>query len=214
MQLKIPATSNKEGRIFNTILLLQPVVVRWRKESKPGAMANTLKDKLTASNRHIAKTVSSSIGISGTPEIVWDNITNVRIEQFSDPVIFKLLGIPRPLRAELLTKGAGGQRIAYFNTGKRFVQEITTWKPLQEYSFNFNPEKGFTVGYFFDISDGIFRVPNGAYFLEEKGDEIALHLSTTYSLDKRVYYLFTIPVRIILKAFQQYLLRSIKKNSE
>ncbi|MDG1037540.1 MAG: hypothetical protein P8O89_01200, partial [Polaribacter sp.] len=115
---------------------------------------------MTVSNRHIIRTLSSSIDINGRAEKVWDNITNVRIEQFSDPLAFKLLGIPRPLKADLLTKGEGGQRIAYFDTGKRFIQEITTWEPLKEYSFNFNPEKDFIAGHFFDISDGVFRVPN------------------------------------------------------
>lgn len=173
-----------------------------------------VKDKLRSRNRHIIKTISSSIDINGRPEIVWDNITNVRIEQFSDPIAFKFLGIPRPLKAELLTEGEGGQRIAYFETGKRFIQEITIWKPLKEYSFNFNPEKGFIAGHFFDISDGVFRVPNGSYYLKDKGDNIELKLTTTYSLDKRVYFLFNIPVRLILRAFQKYLLTSIKKNSK
>ncbi|MFY0699072.1 MAG: hypothetical protein JXR11_14530 [Balneola sp.] len=169
---------------------------------------------MESSNQHITRTISSSIKIKGDPETIWDNITDVRIEQFSDPLIFKLMGIPKPLRADLLTEGEGGKRIAYFDTGKRFVQEITTWKPLKEYAFNFNPEKGFKVGYIFDISDGIFRVPNGSYFLKENDDEIELRLSTTYSLDRRVYYLFNIPVKLVLKSFQKYLLSSIKQNSE
>jgi hypothetical protein len=79
------------------------------------------------------------------------------------PLLFKILGIPKPLRAEIISKGEGGQRIAYFDSGKRFMQEITTWKPLEKYSFDFNPEKGFIVGHFFDLSDGIFKVPNGSY---------------------------------------------------
>ena len=164
--------------------------------------------------KHISKTISSSIDISGSPETIWKNITNVRIEQFSDPKIFRILGIPRPLRADLLIEGEGGKRIAYFNNGKKFIQEITTWEPLKEYSFNFNPEKGFKVGYLFDISDGIFRVPNGSYFLTTNKNITTLRLSTIYSLDRRVFFLFNIPVRLILKIFQRYLLTSIKKNSE
>ncbi len=169
---------------------------------------------MKSSNRHIKRTISYTIAINGYPEVIWDNITNVQIEQFSDPLAFRLLGIPRPLKADLITEGEGGKRIAYFDTGKRFIQEITTWEPLKEYSFNFNPEKCFVVGYFFDISDGIFKVPNGSYFLRNKGDEIELKLATTYSLDRRIYFLFNIPVRVILKAFQKYLLTSIKKNNE
>lgn len=169
---------------------------------------------MTNKNRHIIKSVSSSIEIKGEPEIVWEEITNVKIEEFSDPKIFRFLGIPRPLRAELLTEGKGGERIAYFENGKRFIQEITRWKPCKEYSFNFNPEKGFVVGYFFDLSDGVFKVPHGSYLITIEEKLTTLHLSTTYSLDNRVYLLLNLPVRIILEAFQRYLLRSIKMNSE
>lgn len=165
-------------------------------------------------NRHILKTLSSTIEIQGRPEIIWDNITNVKIEQFSDPIIFKLLDIPKPLRAEIISEGQGGRRIAYFDSGKKFMQEILVWKPLTEYSFSFNPEKGFKVLYFFELSEGVFQIPTGAYYLTTKGQTTTLQLTTTYSIDKRLYFLFNIPVKLILKAFQRYLLTSIKKNSE
>lgn len=164
--------------------------------------------------RHIIKTIYSTININSLPGIVWDNITNVKIEQFADPKIFRLLGIPKPLRADVLMEGAGGQRIAYFANGKRFIQEITTWIPLKEYSFNFNPEKGFKVGYLFDISDGVFRVPEGSYLMTSNKELTTLQLSTTYTIDRRAFFFLNIPVRLILLAFQKYLLTSIKKNSE
>ena len=41
-----------------------------------------------------------------------------------------------------------------------------------------------------------------------------LKLVTTYSIDKRFYFLLNLPVRLILKIFHNYLLSSIKKNSE
>jgi len=169
---------------------------------------------LTTKNRHIFKTLGSTIDIIGRPEIIWDNITNVKIEQFSDPTIFKLLDIPKPLKAEIISEGQGGKRIAYFDTGKRFIQEILVWKPLKEYSFSFNPEKGFKVLYFFELSEGVFQIPTGAYYLTTTGQTTTLKLTTTYSIDKRLYFLFNIPVILILKAFQRYLLTSIKKNSE
>lgn len=168
---------------------------------------------MTTKNRHIIKTLGSTIDIIGRPEIIWDNITNVKIEQFSDPTIFKLLDIPKPLKAEIISEGQGGKRIAYFDTGKRFIQEILVWKPLKEYSFSFNPEKGFKVLYFFELSEGVFQIPTGAYYLTTTGQTTTLKLTTTYSIDKRLYFLFNIPVKFILKAFQRYLLTSIKKNS-
>lgn len=170
---------------------------------------------MMSKSTHISRSISSAIIIKAEPHTIWDNITNVKIEQYQDPLFFKVLGIPRPLNAEVIATGEGGQRIAYFDSGKRFIQRIKRWKPFEEYSFDFNPERGFTVGHFFDLSDGVFRVPNGTYLLTKSGAAVTtLQLSTTYSLDKRVYFLFNLPVRLILKAFQRYLLQSIKKNSE
>lgn len=169
---------------------------------------------MTNKNRHIVKTIASTIDINGQPETIWDNITNVKIEQFSDPRIFKLLDIPKPLKADVISEGQGGKRIAYFDSGKRFMQKILVWKPFTEYSFSFNPEKGFKVCYFFELSEGVFQIPFGAYYLTTNGQTTSLKLTTTYSIDRRLYFLFNIPARIILKAFQRYLLTSIKKNSE
>ena len=169
---------------------------------------------MSKTSNHIIRSIDSFIDINGDPELIWDNITNVKIEKFSDPYLFKLLDIPKPLRAEVLSEGKGGKRIAYFDTGKRFIQEIIVWQPLQEYSFLFNPEKGFRVGYFFELSEGVFRILSGAYFLTIDGGRTTLRLKTEYSIDNRFYLLFSLPVKIILKAFQRYLLNSIKKNSE
>jgi hypothetical protein len=164
--------------------------------------------------KHIVKTIGSKIEIQGPPNLIWEQITNVQIEKFSDPWIFKLLDIPKPMRAEVISEGPGGQRIAYFDNGKKFMQKILIWKPMQEYTFSFNPEKGFRVGYFFELSEGVFRIPTGAYYLTSEGATTTLELTTTYSLDRRLFWLFNLPVRLILKIFQRYLLKSIKTNSQ
>src|SRR3954451_14004572 len=108
---------------------------------------NTL---MKSERRHISRSIHSSINITAKAGVIWENITNVNLEEYSDPILFKALGIPKPLKADIISTGVGGERIAFFNSGKRFVQRITTWKPFQEYSFHFNPEKGFMVGHFFD----------------------------------------------------------------
>jgi hypothetical protein len=163
---------------------------------------------------HIICKIDSSIDIAAKRNVIWENITNVKIEQFSDPILFRLLDIPKPLRAELVSEGKYGRRIAYFKNEKRFIQEILKWEPFTEYSFSFNPEKGFTVFYGFDISSGIFRILEGSYLLVGKDQKTMLTLSSTYSIDRRFFYLFNFPVRMILKVFQRYLLTSIKKNTE
>lgn len=169
---------------------------------------------MSGKNNHIIRTTYSSVEISARPEIIWDNITNVKIEQFSDPLILKILGIPRPLRAEVISEGKGGRRIAYFDSGKRFMQEIIEWDPFTKYSFSFNPEKGFVVCYFFELSEGIFRIPFGEYVLTGTGSNFSLRLNTTYSIDKRFYFFLRLPVWLVLKVFQRYLIKAIKKNSQ
>jgi len=103
----------------------------------------------------------SSIRVVASSQSVWDQITNVDIHSFPHPPYFRFLGIPNPMRAEVISSGVGGQRIAYSDTGKRFIQQITVWDPLHEYAFSFNPEEGFKVVLFFDLSDGIVQIPTG-----------------------------------------------------
>ena len=161
----------------------------------------------------ITCSISSRIKIKGSSEEVWKNITNVRIDQFSHPFIFRILDIPKPLKAEIISDGEGGKRIAYFDNDKKFVQEILEWKPFNKYSFAFNPEKGFRVGYLFDLSDGVFKIPSGSYELTEN-ECIILRLQTAYSFNTYLFVFLYIPFTVVLKLFQTYLLKSIKKNSE
>lgn len=154
------------------------------------ARTTVTKRKLTIRNRHIVKTLGSTININGRPETIWDNITNVKIEPYSDPTIFKFIDIPKPLRAEIISEGQGSRRIAYFDSGKKFMQEILVCKPLTEYSFSSNPEKGFKVLYFFELSEGVFQIPTGAYYLTTTRQITSLKLTTTYSIDRRLYFLF------------------------
>lgn len=165
-------------------------------------------------NKQVKRIIRSDISIRTSPSIIWEHITNVQIEKFSDPLIFKLLNIPKPTRAEMIVEEQNRKRIAYFSTGKRFFQNVQTWKPHKEYSFSFNPEKGFKAGYFFDLKDGVFQLQSGHYFLRENESQTVLQLQTTYSIDRRWFRLLNTPVRLVLKVFQTYLLQSIKKNAE
>jgi hypothetical protein len=170
-------------------------------------------NQMNQRGNHITRTISSQINIRGDRQTVWNKITNVQIEEFSHPTIFQLLDIPKPLRAEIIADGVGGRRVAYFDNQKRFVQEILIWNPLTEYSFSFNPERGFRVAYFFDLAEGVFQIPTGSYYLSENG-QVTLALQTTYSIHKYLFVLLYIPVTMVLKIFQRFLLTSIKKNSE
>ena len=163
--------------------------------------------------RRVTGTLSATARLDASPERIWDEITNVDIHSYPQPWYFRLAGIPHPLRAEVIATGVGGQRIAYFASGKRFIQRITTWEPYREYAFTFNPEKGFRVVFLFDLSDGIVQIPTGSYLLTHQGNSVSLRLSTEYSIDRRFAKILGPPVRLGLRAFQRYLLAGIVKMS-
>ena len=165
----------------------------------------------TATSR-VSGSITSSATVGGSPEHAWDEITNVDIGNYALPAYLKLAGIPHPLRAEVNAAGVGGERIAYFDTGKRFIQRITVWDPPREYAFTFNPESGFKVVFFFDLSDGVVQIPSGSYLLDSAGGQTVIRLSTQYSIDRRLHLVLGPPVRIMLRVFQRYLLRSIAGN--
>jgi hypothetical protein len=158
-------------------------------------------------------TLSSSTCVLATPETVWRNITNVRIDSSIPPRLFTLLGIPKPLHAELLEKPPERRRVAYFANGKRFSQEITSWQPLKSYAFTFRADRGFKVAFVLDLSSGPFRLVSGEYHMVHNRNGIELTLTSTYSVGG-LMRAFSIPIAIVMRAFQRYLLSAIKKSCE
>ena len=63
--------------------------------------------------------------VAASPEAVWQEVTEVDIAAFRHPAYLAILGIPKPLRAEVLQPGMGGVRVAYFSNNLRFSQEIS-----------------------------------------------------------------------------------------
>ncbi|MEI8082561.1 MAG: hypothetical protein WCI74_12025 [Actinomycetes bacterium] len=161
------------------------------------------------------RSVSSQAIVAATVEQTWGQITNVEIANYPLPKAFRLAGIPHPLRAEIVSEGIGGERIAYFDSGKRFIQRITAWNPPHHYAFTFNPETGFKVLFLFDLSDGIVMIPSGSYVLEsdDRTAGTAIQLVTEYSIDRRFSFLIGFAVRSALRMYQRYLLTSITANA-
>ncbi len=160
------------------------------------------------------KTISSSIIINSSIENIWDKITNVEIEDFKFPWYFRLLNIPKPIRAEIIKEGINGKRIAYFDNGKKFTQEIITWKKCETYSFTFNSEATFKAGYIFNVFRGIFRIHKGTYYITTISAANRIELQTDYSIMNKFHWILNKPIHLILTNFQSYLLNTIKLTSE
>ena len=159
------------------------------------------------------KTHLTSIQVNSTPEVIWNHITNVNVENFDYPGYLRFLDIPKPLSATVTKEGVGGHRIARFKNGSTFTQEIVRWELHQAYAFKFNADPNFRVAYFFNLKKGPIIIRKGGYELEEKNGGILLSLETTYEIVKARWFLnWLFPS--VLKLFANYLLRSIKKQCE
>lgn len=124
-----------------------------------------------------------------------------------------MLGIPKPLHAKLFDEPPERRRVAYFANGKRFSQEITAWKPLESYAFTFRADEGFKVAFVLDLSSGPFRLVSGEYHMAGSNGGIDLTLGSTYFVGGLMRP-FSLPIAIVMKAFQRYLLSAIKKSCE
>lgn len=158
--------------------------------------------------------LNNATHINASAETVWRHITDVDIASFRHPAYFALLGIPKPLRAEVLTPGVGGKRTAFFSNRRRFTQEITAWQPYEHYAFTFRADPGFRVAYLLDLADGPFRMKAGTYYLKPDQGGVRLSLSSQYELYGLVGLCLRFPVRLVLALFQRYLLQGIKANAE
>jgi hypothetical protein len=158
--------------------------------------------------------IEQVVAVAAAPEVVWREVTMVDIAAFDHPAYLAMLGIPKPLRADVLRPGVGGARVAYFSNGRRFAQEITEWRPPERYAFTFRADPGFRVGYVLDLADGPFRMVAGAYRIEPAAGGARLALSSEYELRGVAGTLLRLPVRLVLHLFQAYLLRGIRTNAE
>jgi hypothetical protein len=159
--------------------------------------------------------VESSCHIEAEIGTVWQHVTDVDAMAHPHPAIFKILGVPRPLRAELKGTGVGAARTAWFDNGKRFTQAVSEWRPPNYLRFSFTADPGFRAGYLFDLSCGPFRILEGWYQLDESTPAATrATLGTRYFCS--IYPVFMIPliIRRVLLAYQRFLLRMIKANCE
>jgi hypothetical protein len=158
--------------------------------------------------------IEHTVHVHASPAAVWENVTQVDIASFRHPGYFRLLGVPKPLRAEIVRSGVGGSRTAYFSRGLRFTQEITAWLPPQHYAFTFHADPGFRVGHVLDLANGPFQLKAGAYHIVPDEYGVLLTLSSRYELSGLAGACLRLPVRLVMALFQRYLLNGIRTNAE
>ena len=144
---------------------------------------------------YTTKYVHNTIVLHADSSDIWNEITNVKVGNFKFPMLFSLVGIPKPLAAEVIKKGVGGYRVASFSNNAKFHQEILEWELHKKYRFKFNPTKNFKVGHFMSLSNGPFQIQTGGYELHEHPNGIQLILSSNYKLHGVLGILMHLPFR-------------------
>jgi hypothetical protein len=159
--------------------------------------------------------VESSQLIESEVVKVWKHVTDVDGMAYPHPAIFKILGVPRPLRAELKGAGVGAARTAWFDNRKRFTQLVSEWTPPTCLRFSFTADPDFRVGYLFDLSCGPFRIIEGWYHLDAVPPKTTrATLGTRYFCSINRILIVPWIIRRVLLAYQRFLLRMIKANCE
>jgi hypothetical protein len=158
--------------------------------------------------------IERSFVIGAAAETVWRHVVEVDIASFNHPAYFSVLGIPKPLRAEMVRPGLGEERMAYFSGGRTFSQVITAWVPNERCDFSFEANPGFRVVYVLDLHSGPFQMKSASYRIRPGQEGVWLSLSNEYVLRGLFGLAIYVPVRVVLSLFQRYLLNGIKANAE
>lgn len=164
--------------------------------------------------------IDSEVVISAPPETIWDNIVEVNTIKGTEytPGFFNKIGIPRPLNATVDEKRIGGQRIGNFEGGLRFVETITQYEPSKVVSFDIKIDPKSVRPNVFDqhvLNGNYFTFVNATYEISSlPNGQVKLKLSSSYQLTSKINLYGKFWGDMILKDFQDRLLKVIANRSE
>ena len=168
-------------------------------------------------NRHPVETVTS-IAINADATAVWAEIGAV------DPIAqdehklswIYLIGVPKPHEATLTFHGVGGVRMAEYQNGLRFEEEILEWEENQRLRFTIEEASGIFLPAPMDMIDGeTFDVLEATYEIEELDDgTVLLHLSSQHTLTTRFNRYGAFWTDQLMRTLQNNILEIMKERAE
>ena len=166
-------------------------------------------------------TAYNTIDIQAIDTTIWSNVTRVRdISAAEDRSgINRLLGMPRPIRAELDTLAVGGAREAIFERGLVFHETVFEYDHLRcmAFSIKANPDEipPTAMDEHVVVGGKYFDVLEGRYTLEPLGDgRYRLHLSSRFVVSTSFNSYSGLWARWIMSDIQENILQVIKGRSE
>lgn len=125
-----------------------------------------------AQTRHVV----SRIHIDAAPQVVWNNLTDIRtIEDGEHRWNFShdLVGIPRPKNALMEGDGVGAVRHLEWARGVRFEEHITEWSPAKAltWTFHVGPDASrLILDEHLTVDSAYLRLEEGRYRIEATAD--------------------------------------------
>jgi uncharacterized membrane protein YhaH (DUF805 family) len=154
------------------------------------------------------RSVVSVVAVGAAPEVVWKNVVSfppIR-DEVRPGALFRLLALPRLVRAEIAGSGVGARRRCVFDTGV-FVEPIEVWEPGRELTFGVVAQPGHL--------DRDVRVHRGQFKLSRNPDGTTrLEGTTWFSVTIWPQWYWTAWVDAIIHAIHLRALDHIKGLSE
>ncbi|MCH4892675.1 SRPBCC family protein [Sphingomonas sp. SFZ2018-12] len=167
------------------------------------------------------RAVTRSIVVSATPAQIWpllEGIPDVRPDEGGWNLSQDVIGIPRPVGAQLLGAGVGAQRIARWENQIRFREIVTEWQPGRRLSwrFVFDDLNGwaFTDRHLMPKSP-YFRITTGGYRLDPVAPgRTRVTLTTRYWMQTAVNDYSSFWGEFLLGDVENNLLALVKQRAE
>ena len=161
------------------------------------------------------------IDIDAPVEKIWDNVTRVKeipIEK-DKGFLTKILGFPRPVKANLNYEGVGAYREAIFTKGLVFHETVTEYKDNKRMVFDIKayPHEipSTTLDEHVVIGGDYFEVLSGTYELENlPNGKNRLHLYSFFKMNTNFNFYAGWWGKLIMKDIQNNILQVEKERSE
>lgn len=172
---------------------------------------------------HLSKTyeVTNSIVIEAPINRVWQQLTNVStIEPQELPFsLTQLIGVPKPLEANMNATGVGAVRTSKWQKGVTFKEVITDWQPNKQmlYRFEIDPDAipDDALDKHVKLGGEYFSPLYGGYALsEDKSGNTILTLKTTVQDNTNFGVYSRIWGEVIFQDFHYSLLTLMKNRAE
>lgn len=164
--------------------------------------------------------VQNSIIIEASQTRVWQNLKEVPeiLESEYDKGILNYLGVPRPLKSEMVVMDGEEYRIGYFSDGLQLFETIAEEDSLERLSFKVHIDKSTLRDLPTDqhlLNSDYFQFEEISYRIKDLGDgRSELQLNCQYKVESKMNGYASFWADIVLADFEQRLLGALKVKLE